>query len=275
MPTGKEADCGLTTLYVVVDRQGPLDSPGQSGRMISCKKCRDANLLHCKADNEGCPLFYCGKRGDNVAGPIYLHVDITELQGKIEQMRAIHTQREFELLMMRAFRRTGGAVRRIMKEQLPKEYEAKPRWITSNVGNPRTQFGGFGGMAVSCNIPIDGARGVLGRRFSASGPRGRRAKGKRYKISAKIVKSGVSVLPSVMKNYGDGEQPPFIAKGGGVGGMVFVRKGKKRLPIARVVGLGVPQMPMNRSEDDVQDEIMEVLKGRIEQEHRFLVGKIK
>lgn len=209
-----------------------------------------------------------------MAGPIYLHVDTSKLQGTIEKMRAVHTQREFELLMMRAFRRTGQRVKTILKTQLPKDYHAKPTWIGQNVRSPQTQFGGFGGMAVSCTIPIDGARGVLGRQFHAAGPRGRRSKSlKAYKITARIVKAGSTTLPSAM--HSQGGQPPFIASGGTGGGIVFTRKGKARLPIVRVVGLGVPQMPMNRSEDKVQDDIMDTLQKRIEHEHAYLISRCR
>lgn len=221
------------------------------------------------------PAFsYTGKEGARVAGPIYLHVDISKLKSTIEKMRAVHTQHEFELLMMRAFRRTGQRVKTILKTELPKDYHAKPTWIGQNVKSPQTSFGGFGGMAVSCSIPIDGARGVLGRQFSASGPRGRRSKKpKAYKITARIVKAGATTLPSHMRNQGG--QPPFIARGGTGGGIVFTRKGKSRLPIVRVVGIGVPQMPMNRSKEDVQDEIMETVKSRIEHEHAYLIARCR
>lgn len=223
-------------------------------------------------------FFAAGEKGsEDMAGPVYLNVDISQLQGTIEQMRAIHTQKKFELLMMRAFRRTGQRVKTILKAEIPKDYEARPRWIGQTVGRPRTQFGGFGGMAVSCSVPIDGERGVLGRRFHAAGPPGRRAKGKRYKITSQIVKGQKSVLPETMDNYGG--QPPFIARSGKSGfsgaGVVFTRKGESRLPIVRVVGRGVPQMPIARSEDKVQDEIMETLKGRIEHEHKWMIGAIK
>lgn len=209
-----------------------------------------------------------------MAGPIYLNIDSSKLQGTIEKMRAVHTQREFELLMMRAFRRTGQKVKTILKTELPKDYHVKPTWIGQNVRSPQTNFGGFGGMAVSCNIPIDGARGVMGRQFGASGPRGRPSRSRKaYKITARVVKAGTTTLPSHMRNQGG--QPPFISRGGTGGGIVFTRKGKARLPIVRVVGIGVPQMPLNRSKEEIQEEILETVKARIEHEHAFLIARCK
>ena len=224
-----------------------------------------------------------------------LHVDLKPLQSTIEGLRAVHTKKEFELLMLRAFRRTGQRVKTILKTEIPKDYHAKPMWIGQSVGRPETGFGGIGGAAVHCTIPIDGPRGVHGRQFHAAGPPGRRAKGKRYKISVNVVKGKQSVLPETMKNQGG--NPPFIAKArasgatkivrgekgrfakgnisGNTKGIVFTRRTGERLPSVRVVGQSVPQMPMNKSKEDVQEEILEHLKGRIEHEHRYMIGAIK
>ena len=209
---------------------------------------------------------------------VYLDVDISQLQTTIETMRAVHTKREFELVMYRAFRRTGQRVRTIMKKNIPKEYKAKPTWIGQNVKSPKTQFGGIDGAAVSCSIPISGKRGVVGSQFKAAGPRGRRSKTmKAYKITAQILKNKKTILPAKMPKDPYGGNPPFIVRGGGriPGGLVFTRKTKARLPVMRVVGIGVPQMPMNRAQDDVQDDIMQTLKLRIEHEHTRLIDRCR
>ena len=208
---------------------------------------------------------------------VYLDVDITDLQMKIDKLRAVHTKREFELLMLRAFRRTGNRVRTILKSDLPQEYRAKPTWIGQNVGNARTQFGGMAGAAVSCSIPIDGARGVLGSKFKASGPRGRRSKSRKaYKITAQIVKNQATTLPSNMPTNPYGGNPPFLTADGKIQkGLVFTRKTEARLPIIRVPGIGVPQMPMNRAKEPVQNDILETLKKRMEHEHAYLISRCK
>ena len=195
-------------------------------------------------------------------------IDISELDGLIRDMRKIHTKQEYEQLMLRAFRRTGTRVKTILGKEIPKEYEAKSTWIKSNVGRPRTGFGGGNGASVSCSIPIDGARGVHGWQFRTSKPRGRPAKGRRYKIATHMIKGQTGELPPVMKNQGG--NPPFI----GPNGIVFTRKTDKRLPIVRVAGIGIPQMPINRSEDDIQEEIIDTLKKRIEHEHNYLISNL-
>ena len=42
-----------------------------------------------------------------------------------------------------------------------------------------------------------------------------------------------------------------------------------------VAGIGVPQMPLNRSEDDVQTDIMDMLMKRLEHEHERLIAKCR
>lgn len=209
-----------------------------------------------------------------MAGGVYLDVDISDAKDMIDALRAVHTEHEMNQLLYRAFQRTGAKVKTILKTELPKEYEVKPTWVGSHVGSPKTQLGG-GGLGVSCSIPIDGARGSIGGRFNASGgAHGWNAtRGRRYKINAKIVKGQSSTLPSEMSHQGG--NPPFRNLGSRLGGATFTRVGEDRLPIARVVGLGVPQMPLNRSEDDVQDSIMETLMKRLEHEHAYIISKCR
>ena len=210
---------------------------------------------------------------------IYLDVDVSHLARTIAALKEVHTQKEFELLMYRAFKRTGQRVRTVLKKDIPKEYRAKPTWIGQNVGNPRTQIGGTNGSLVSCTIPLSGVRGTMGKgaKFHAAGPRGRRSKGKKaYKITAKIVKASNTTLPEKMPNKTYGGQPPFLTASGKIKkGLVFTRKTKNRLPIIRVAAIGVPQMPMNRSENYVQGEIADTLFKRMIHEHQRLIDSCR
>ena len=205
---------------------------------------------------------------------VYLRVDTSDAQALIEKMKAVHTQKEFELLMYRAFRRTGAKVKTILATEIPKSYEVNPSSVRRTVGAPRTPFGG--GAAVNCCIPIDGKRHSIGGEFSArGGARGWNViKGRRYKITARIIRGTTSTLPEEMKNIGD--EPPFRNYSAPtLNRVAFSRKGKGRLPIQKIVGIGIPQMPMNRSKDDVQDEIVTHLMGRIEHEHRYLINRCR
>ena len=152
---------------------------------------------------------------------VYLDVDISDAMETISALRAVHTQAEFEKLMYRAFSRTGRHVKTILKKDLPKEYNAKPSWIGSQVGAPRTELGGVAG--VSCSIPIKGTRGTIGGTFNASGgAHGWNAKLRRYKVSAQMVKGQRSTMPSQMSHQGG--NPPFRNLGSSLGGLTFTRQ---------------------------------------------------
>jgi len=209
-----------------------------------------------------------------MAGGVYLDIDISDAQAMIDALRAVHTEREMNQLLYRACSRTGARVKTILKTELPKDYEVKPTWVGSHVGKPVTQIGG-GGLGVSCVIPSDGMRGSIGGMFNASGgAHGWNAKrGRRYKITTKLIKGQRSTLPSEMSHQGG--NPPFRNLGSRLNGVTFTRVGKDRFPIVRVVGLGVPQMPLNRSKDDVQEEIMDTLMKRLEHEHAYIIGKCR
>lgn len=203
---------------------------------------------------------------------IYLEIDVSDAARMIKALRAVHTESEMRLLLRRVFVRTGKTVKRILKEELPKEYVVTPGWVGSQVGAPR-MGGGLG--AIGCTIPITGKRGSIGGRYSASGgAHGWNAVRRgRYRINASIVRDGASTMPPVMSHQGG--NPPFRNLGSSLGGVAFTRKGKDRFPIAKVVGLAVPQMPLNRSKEDVQDEIMDTLMKRLEAEHAYLISRCR
>lgn len=205
---------------------------------------------------------------------VYLDVDISDAKATIDALRAVHTEQEMEKLLYRVFKRTGGRVKTILRQDLPKEYEVKPAWVGRHVGNPQTTIGG-GGMGVSCSIPIDGTRGSIGGTYSAKGGRHgwRATRGKRYKVGAKIIKGESSTLPGEMSHQGG--NPPFRNFGSKLGKATFTRVGKDRYPIVSVVGLAVPQMPLNRSKEDVQEDIMVTLMKRLESEHAFIISRCR
>ena len=88
-----------------------------------------------------------------------------------------------------------------------------------------------------------------------------------------MVKGQRRTMPSQMSHQGG--NPPFRNLGSSLGGLTFTRTTDDRLPIARVAGIGVPQMPLNRSEDDVQTDIMDMLMKRLEHEHERLIAKCR
>ena len=85
-------------------------------------------------------------------------------------------------------------------------------------------------------------------------------------------------MPEVMNHQGG--NPPFInTSAPKLNGVAFTRTGKKtkngKDAIARVVGIGVPQMPINRAEDDIQKDVMDMLMDRLEAEHKFIISRCR
>ena len=188
-------------------------------------------------------------------GGASIYIDASQVMETVEKMKRVMSEPQFHEMMRRTFNDTGRQVKTILRREVPKDYQVTASWVGSQVGWPKTQ-------GLSCVVPISGVRGSIGGRFPIPGQRGRPKKGRRYKINTKILKAGASTLPDRMEHQGG--QPPFM-----MGKVAMTRKyAHKSHPIVRVVGLGVPQMPINRSEEDVRNEIIKVLENRLE--HHFL-----
>jgi hypothetical protein len=89
-------------------------------------------------------------------------------------------------------------------------------------------------------------------------------------VKSKIVKGQQSTLPANAGSYGG--QPPFRNLGSKLMPQTFTRTSKKRLPIEKIVGIAIPQMPLNRSEGAVQADIKSYVSARIEHEVQHLIA---
>lgn len=190
-------------------------------------------------------------------------VDISDLQDKISKLRQGLTPQKFNGLMRSEFGRLPGRVRVIMREDLPPQYYVKPAAAAAAVKGARLTGGGGGLGGVGCVIPIVGKKGNIGSMFGASGgAHGWNSLRRKYRVKAKIVKAGTSTLPATMDHQGG--QPPFRNLGSRLGGLTFTRKGKARGPIVRVSGIAIPQMPLNRSRDEVEKDLHDYLDARLD-----------
>lgn len=201
-----------------------------------------------------------------MAGPAFvIDVDASELDDKINMLKATMKPEQFNRAMYGIFQRTGRHVSRILRQDLPQEYEVKPSLITKAVKRPKLTMGGLG---VGCSIPISDVRGSIGDRYRASGgAHGWNSLRRKYRVKARIVKDGQSTLPERMT----GSYPPFRNLGSKLGGVTYTRKTKKRGPILKVMGIAIPQMPMNRSEEDVQRDILLYMQQQIDQRLMALI----
>lgn len=232
----------------------------------SCAKILTSGVME-SADNNLRSLFIRIMQEGASKMAAYLEVDMSDAQELIHALRVVHTRDNFERLMHRVITRTGGKVKRILADEIPQDYEVTKTQVRKAVGAPRMSGGSAG-----CTIPINGARLIIGDEFHATGGSHgwNTLRRKRYKIKAKMVKGATSVLPTEMTHQGG--NPPFRNLGSKLGGATFTRKGQARTPIVRVAGISIPQMPMNRSKEDVQDEIMKFMIERMEHEHAWLIG---
>ena len=189
-----------------------------------------------------------------------LYIDISELDDTIKFMKDVLEPDKFESFMYRTIKEVGKKVETLTPKAVQKEYEVTQRWVKGAMEKPQMSVGD----GVQCIIPINGERGDIGDPFKASG--GHRSKrGYKLKLRAHIVKGQRSTLPEKMSHQGG--QPPWINSELAKGKHAFTRLTKERLPIAKVVGLGVPQMPLNRSKAEIQQKTIEYMKQRLE--HNF------
>jgi hypothetical protein len=190
--------------------------------------------------------------------PITINVDASDCVAKLTMLQAACKPERFQRAIYRIYSRTGKHVRQILKEDLPHQYVISPGKVGKAVGS--ASIAGMG-----CTIPVRDKRGSIGGQYGASGgAHGWNSLKRKYKVKARIVKGGQSILPgTVMAGY-----PPFRNLGSSLGGLTFSRTSKERGPILKVSGIAIPQMPMNRSEDEVQRDIAEFLRQQIE--HEFM-----
>lgn len=162
-------------------------------------------------------------------------------------------------------------MRKILKQDLPVKYNIKPGEVGQAVKGAHISGGG---ISTGCSIPV-----VAPRRHIGGGGRGYTAYGHRkgwasltsghYDVSTVIYNGQRSTLPARMPQTG---YPPFRNIPSKLGGLTFARASRDRLPIETVMGPAIPQMPMNRSQPDVQRDIMDYMKGRIEARFQSIIA---
>lgn len=205
-------------------------------------------------------LSLCPRKGGDGMLPISINIDTSDCVAKLTLLQAACKPERFNRALYRIYNRTGSHVRQILKKDLPHDYVISPSKVGKAVGSASIQ-------GMGCIIPVRDKRGSIGGQYSASGgAHGWNSKHHKYKVKARIVKGGQSTLPGAMSSYGG--EPPFRNLGSKLGKLTFTRAGKKRFPIMKVSGIAIPQMPMNRSLDEVQEDIVKFLKVQIE--HEFM-----
>ena len=241
----------------------------------------------CPGGRESARISLKGGDGmaDTYAGmKIGIDVDSKEVQEVVNRMREVMEPLQFSRAMYGVMQRTSRHVAKVLGDDVPKKYKVKSAEVKKSVGPPKLSMGVAGG--VGCVIPLRDIRRKVGPAgkgsFTASGGRKgwntvtrKRKKAKKpYKITANILAQAASTLPANMPKAYYGGYPPFrnLSAGGEMKKIVYTRVSKKRLPIKKVIAMSIPQMPMNRSEAEVQKDIADYLQQRVEARLRALIA---
>ena len=191
-----------------------------------------------------------------------IYIDASDVLATTEQMQKVLSPGNFQTVLRRTYTRVAKGVGTILRQELPKKYEVKAGAVGSAVGKPKIE-------GIRCVIPIKGKRWHIGGQFKVVGARGRPKKGVPVTVRAKIVKSGISTLPKNLPEW-QGGQPPFL-----IGKVAFARRRKGRnAPIFSVVGIGVPQMPLNRSREEFEAELKERLRKELDRQFSYMLSSI-
>ena len=192
-------------------------------------------------------------------GNAYLQLDVSEVMSAVELMRASLNEKQFQSLMRRTIGETARKAKSLTAREVVKDYCETQGWVASAFRSYKMSAGAGG---INCVIPISWHKGTIGGRYSASGGRNGRP------IKARIVRTNISVLPGSMSAQGG--NPPFI---NGNGGVAMTRRTKARLPIVRVVGLAVPQMPVTRSRARVENTLVDYMGKRLDHNFAYMFGR--
>lgn len=216
-----------------------------------------------------------------------IYMDISELTNLTQYMKEKLGNDNFKKLMRTSLREAGRRCKKPIRQGIQQEYHAPTPWVNQAIGAPII---GDGEGGVYFKIPLKGERGDDGGTFHAGGshygwnppP---------YRVTVNILKGKVGQLPMSMTSYGG--QPPFrntgerttnarnpnkklkkpvVTKKGKLNGLVFTRAGKSRLPITKVAGIAVPQMPLNQARPYVEDRILKITEERVVHNFNRLFG---
>lgn len=203
---------------------------------------------------------------------VYIEIDASEAVQLLNRIQLLVKPEQFRRIVYNVYKRTGRYVLTVMKNDVSHDYAVKKKEIEKAVGKPKLSM--YSGE-IGCTIPITGRRGAIGGMFSASGSaKGWQSVRKKYRVKTHVIRGARKPLPKQMNDIGG--FPPFRnSTAPDLHNVTFTRVTKDQLPIRKIVGIAIPQMPMNRSREAVQDDIIKFMMKRIEQEWRYATNRIK
>ena len=189
---------------------------------------------------------------------LQISFDTSDVTAKLNIMRMGLSPARMNEILFWICDKTGRKVKKIMKNDLPPEYVAPGSWVGKAVQSPHRS-------GVGCIVPIKSTKATIGGKTvkaqgGVAGWEALKYAGKPYPIYAKILAGSSSQLPKQI----DGFAPFRNTSAGKLHGAVFVRTSKNRFPIKSVSALAVPQMPLNRSEDLVTNDLIAELGRQVD-----------
>lgn len=203
---------------------------------------------------------------------VYIEIDASETLELLNRIQILVKPEQFRQIVYRVYKRTGRHVITAVKKSVSHDYAVKQKEVEKAIGKPKLSM--YSGE-IGCTVPIKGNRGAIGGMFSASGSaKGWQSVRKKYRVKTHVIRGARKPLPKQMSDIGG--FPPFRnSTAPDLHNVTFTRVTKDQLPIRKIVGIAIPQMPMNRSRDAVQDDIIKFMMQRIEQEWRYATNRIK
>lgn len=203
---------------------------------------------------------------------VYIEIDASETLELLNRIQILVKPEQFRRIVYNVYKRTGRHVITAVKKDVSHDYAVTQKEVAKAVGKPKLSM--YSGE-IGCTIPITGRRGAIGGMFSASGSaKGWQSVRKKYRVKTHVIRGARKPLPKQMNDIGG--LPPFRnSTATKLHNVTFTRVTKDKLPIRKIVGIAIPQMPMNRSREAVQDDIIKFMMKRIEQEWRYATNRIK
>lgn len=203
---------------------------------------------------------------------VYIEIDASEAVQLLNRIQILVKPEQFRRIVYNVYKRTGRHVITAVKKDVSHDYAVTQKEVEKAVGKPKLSM--YSGE-IGCTIPITGRRGAIGGMFSASGSaKGWQSVRKKYRVKTHVIRGARKPLPKQMNDIGG--LPPFRnSTATKLHNVTFTRVTKDQLPIRKIVGIAIPQMPMNRSREAVQDDIIKFMMKRIEQEWRYATNRIK
>lgn len=192
-----------------------------------------------------------------------IKVDTSRAMAVINKTKKDLSKGNADWCVEHTIRDTGNrCVRQEVKKTVLAEYAVGAGWVNSQIKRPIIS-------GARCVVPIRGPKGTIGGTFAAggggyaagkyNGKAKKRIKRGGAKITAKILKGSVSVLPPTLPNQGG--NPPFRMSSGAV----MTRKTSQSHPIVRVSGRAVAEMTDKHFESKIQEPINDYMIKRMGQ----------